>query len=222
MASLYVPAGQFGDQDTAEDAAARRRRQVRDQMMRGEDVYVTPAGQVTDKDHASSESAIKVPPGKLAAGFYWYQRDPELYRGEREAMQRHFSQFQMETLSDGRLAWNGLVRPDNLRPGAKWYLQAVYENNHPSNNTYGGSIKVYSVEPDLDEISREIGGIPHVLRDSRGHVYICTSRPEDFQASHQRSSTAAVAISWAVKWISVFELWMAGDVTTSQFASHVF
>lgn len=204
-----------------EEAAVRRRRELREKLLRGEQVVVTQFGMVTDQNNQNpNQPAIVVPEGKLAASFYWYERNANLLAGEKEAMRRYFPQFQMEKLVDGRLSWIGVLAPTNVRPGAQWYLQAVYENNHPNNSTYGGSIKVYSIEPDLEEVMGQIGQIPHVLRDSRKHLYLCTSRPEDFRASAEVSTTAASALAWAAKWIAAFELWIAGDISTAEFSGH--
>ncbi len=100
----------------------------------------------------------------------------------------------------------------------------MYDHSHPSNDTYGGSVKVYAVEPDLHEVA---GGkrIPHTLTDSEGELYICTARKEDFKAGKTAGSTvttAAVAIGWAVKWLSVFELWLNDEVSDAEFQSHVY
>jgi len=134
-------------------------------------------------------------------------------------MRRYFPHFQLSKLDDGRLYWYGNLKTD-LRSGGQWYIQAIYENNHPNNSNYGGSVKVYSIEPDLEEIQNEIGEtIPHLLRDSGGHLYLCTARPEDVRAGNVVTS-AASSLAWAVKWISAFELWMAGDLKSSEFSDH--
>jgi hypothetical protein len=162
-----------------------------------------------------------IPEGKLRS-YYWYESKPELYQSERKAMQKFFPSFKMEKLSDGRLSWIGVVKPSNIRENAAWHLQIVYDNNHPNNSSYGGSVKIYSIEPDLVELQNKLNEpIPHLLRDAKGHVYLCTSRQEDFQVGNVTTS-AASALGWAVKWISVFELWIAGEVTTSDFKGHSF
>jgi hypothetical protein len=214
-----IPTGCFAADDS-EEAAKKRRRELRDKLLRGESVVVKPSGEVTDKDQQKpSEPAITIPEGKLAAAFHWYDRDRELYDAEIYAMRKYFPQFQMEKLNDGRLSWHGVIEP-KLRSGGKWYLQAVYENNHPNNSTFGGSVKVYSVEPDLKEFIIQLGSIPHLLRDTRGEPYLCTARAEDFKASANHSTTAASALAWAAKWIAAFELWLAGDISTSEFGGH--
>jgi hypothetical protein len=166
------------------------------------------------------EHRIVIPSASLAASFYWYERDPDLLAEEKQAMRRFFPQFQLEQLPDNRLAWYGSFDQSNIRPGAIWHLQAIYEHNHPSNSTYGGSVKVYSIDPDLDEFYRQYGYIPHILSDSAGQLYICTSRGGDFRASVTHSTSAASALGWAAKWIAAFELWTLGELSDADFAGH--
>jgi hypothetical protein len=170
------------------------------------------------------QPAIVVPPGKLAApSMFWYENDPELYQLEVRAMTRRespFRAFQLRKETDGRLAWLGSVAPGLLKGGKRTYLlHAVYDHNHPHNSSFGGSVKVYVLDPDLDDMSERLK-IPHLLRDSAGSVYLCTARHEDFKAGKVTTS-AASALAWAVKWISLFELYLSDEVTYDQFAGHV-
>ena len=201
----------------SEEAAARKRRELREKLLRGEKLMVNPVGTVTGA-HAASPNAIVVPEGKLAA-IYWYERDPDLLANEQAAMANFFPQFSLARLDDGRLCWHGEMRTD-LRPGGAWHLQAVYENNHPSNDNWGGSVKIYSILPDLEEIYDDLGGIPHTLRDSGQNLYLCTARREDVRVGSVVTS-AASSLAWAAKWIAAFELWMAGDLTTERFSEHL-
>jgi hypothetical protein len=201
----------------AEEAAARKRRELREKLLRGEKLKVNPTGTLADVQTASP-NAIVVPEGKLA-GIYWYERDPELLADEKAAVASFFPQFSLGKLDDGRLYWHGEMQTD-LRPDGVWHLQAVYENNHPSNDNWGGSVKIYSILPDLEEIYDELGAIPHTLRDSARHLYLCTARMEDVRVGSLVTS-AASSLAWAAKWIGAFELWMAGDLTTERFSSHL-
>ncbi|MGE5370722.1 MAG: hypothetical protein ACM3QZ_01925 [Solirubrobacterales bacterium] len=168
------------------------------------------------------DAMIEIPSGRLN-GFYWYENNPTLYAAEKAAMAKFFPRFSLNRLSDGRLYWLGTVEPKSLRPNAVWTLQVIYDHDHPNNNRWGGSIQIYSVDPDLDEMSNKLGGIPHTIRDgSTNRLYICTSRAEDFKITRKSNYSAATALSWAVKWIAVFELWLAGDITTEQFSGHTF
>jgi len=219
--TIYIPQGFLNTGDDA--AAAERRRQLRETLMKGGVASVNQSGQLTPGNNShSSQPAIQVPPGKLAGSFYWYERDRQLLEGEIAAMQRFFPQFYLDKLPDGRLSWVGSLNMENLRQGSQWILQAIYDHSHPHNNSYGGSISIYSIEPDLHLLKQKLGTIPHLLKDSQGNYLLCTSQKDDFRASVQHSTTAASALSWAAKWIAVFELWIAGDVTTAQFQGHTF
>lgn len=136
-------------------------------------------------------------------------------------MQRFFPAFRLDKESDGRLSWVGQVTPGlGGRHSRTYTLQVVYDHSHPSNSTYGGSVKVYSIDPDLENVAQG-RGIPHTLRDSEGELYICTARKEDFKIGNT-VTTAAVAVSWAVKWLSVFELWLSHEVSDEEFQAHVY
>jgi len=164
---------------------------------------------------------IVVPPARLAA-FYWYETDPELFAAEQAAMARFFPQFELHREGDGRLSWVGTLDSptysgtDNLT----YTIQAVYEHDHPHNDSYGGSIKVYAIDPRLEELAGS-QPIPHTLVDAMGHLYICTARAEDFQAARRGTpgnvTTAASCVAWAAKWITAFEMWLEGEITTAQF-----
>ncbi len=63
--TLYVPTGFLAAE---EDAAAAKRREIAERLKRGEDVNVTPSGQVvtpTDPE-ALTGRTLKAPEGKLA------------------------------------------------------------------------------------------------------------------------------------------------------------
>ncbi len=143
-------------------------------------------------------------------GFYWYERNPELLRDEKLAMQTFFPKFVLDKLDDGRLCWIGTLNPRG-EAGGTWTLMVVYDNNHPHNNSYGGSLRVYSVQPDLNELYKAVGTLPHVLRDSNGDLYMCTARKEDID-SGAKTTSAAKALGWAAKWIYAVEEWLDGEV----------
>ncbi|GEM_PF-1476815 len=181
---------------------------------------LTPGGNSPAADNSAPAKAIDIPSGKLGASFYWYERDPQLYRGEVSAMQRFFPSFRLEKLSDGRLYWWGAFYPRTVNPKACWVLQALYNQNHPDNSSYGGSIRIYTIQPVLEDLRHQIGeSIPHVLTDEFGKNYFCTNRTEDMKTGAV-STSAASALSWAAKWIHCYELWQAGYMTKEQFAKH--
>ena len=73
--------------------------------------------------------------------FYWYQRDPELYKAEVEKMRRFFPSFKINQLPDGsgRLYWRGKVQPAG-EGGMVWDLMLISKNDHPhaTGGEYGG------------------------------------------------------------------------------------
>jgi hypothetical protein len=207
---------------TDNEALKEKRRKIKEALLNNQQIKVTPQGNLTPNPQ---DPGIVVPEGKLAS-FYWYETDPDLYRAEIEAMRRYFPAFRLEKESDGRLSWVGQVTPGLIGRRPRTYtLQAVYDHSHPSNEDWGGSVKVYSIDPDLEEVAQG-ERIPHTLHDSENELYICTARKKDFkvgtEAAGSTITTAAVAISWAVKWLSVFELWLNDEVSNEEFLAHVF
>lgn len=229
MQRIVVPPGRLAAPTNDDEALKEARRKMREALLRGESVVVREGGQLAQPSGRQADQptvqqpAIVVPPGKLAASMYWYENDPELYQLEVQAMTRRespFRTFQLRKETDGRLSWLGQVSPGLLKGGKRTYtLHAVYDHNHPHNSSFGGSVKVYVLDPDLDDLSQRLK-IPHLLRDSTGSVYLCTARHEDFKAGKVTTS-AASALAWAVKWISLFELYLSDEVTYDQFAGHV-
>ncbi len=155
------------------------------------------------------------------ASFFWYEREPQLWENEKLAMQIFFPQFRSSKLSDGRIQWIGKVRP-RAAAGLTWTLQLVYSNSHPSNDTFGGSIRVYSIDPDLDALAKKLGRLPHVLRDGAGHLCLCTARKEDFRTDDRATTTAASALGWACKWIFVFEEWVMQGAVGEEVFGHTY
>lgn len=207
-----------------QDAAAERRKALAAQLLRGEEVMVTQQGAIRPlSERGSDEVAITVPEGKLAApSLYWYERDPELFQAELEAMQHFFPLFRPIRLADGRMSWLGSLASGIPGSNRIWHLQVVYDHDHPHGDSYGGSISVFPIEPDLKALERELGeSIPHTLRHGEsGELSLCTVAAESFRHERDHCSTAASSLAWAAKWIAAFELWMLGELSTHQFAGH--
>ena len=205
----------------SDDAAARKRKEIAEKLKKGQEVTITNSGEVvTPNDPKANEgTTLTAPPGKLAASFYWYERDPDLYKTDCNAMKTFFPLFKLEKLDDGRLCWIGELNPRG-DDGGVWTIQAVYDNNHPHNTTYGGSVKVYSIKPDLNELFKEVGELPHLLRDESDNLYMCTARKEDVDTGNYTTS-AAKSIGWAVKWVWMVEGWLHGELGREVF-DHTF
>ncbi|MCL2193342.1 MAG: hypothetical protein FWB78_08100 [Treponema sp.] len=142
-----------------------------------------------------------------------------LLKHECNAMQMFFPQFKLDKLDDGRYCWIGIVNPRG-KDGGVWTLQAVYDHNHPHNDSYGGSVKIYSVAPSLEDLVDEVGELPHLLEDSGGSLYMCTARKEDVINTEHRTTSAVTSIGWAIKWIWHVEGWLNGEVGDDEAFSH--
>src|SRR4051794_14006747 len=174
---------------TDNEALKEKRRKIKEALLNNQQIKVTPQGNLTTNPQ---DPGIIVPEGKLAS-FYWYESDPDLYRAEIEAMHKFFPAFTLDREADGRLSWVGPVTPALIGRRARTYtLQAVYDHSHPSNDSFGGSVKVYSIDPDLEEMSQG-ERIPHTLHDSENELYICTARREDVRAGVTAGSTVTTA-----------------------------
>ena len=206
------------DKLAADDAAAKKRKEIAERLRNGRIVEIKGNnGEMKTSEDAQTSAGpkLKVDKDKLAAAFYWYEKDRDLYNAEVEAM-KVFPNFRLEKLDDDRLCWIGNLNP-NGKSGGTWTIMAVYDHNHPHNNTYGGSVKVYSVKPDLNELYAAAGKLPHVLQDSNGSLYMCTARPQDVLVG-KVSTSAATHIGHAVKWIKLVEDWLEGIIGDEVFA----
>lgn len=150
----------------------------------------------------------------------WYESNPILLEAEKAAMVKCFPNFKLGKLDDGRLYWEGELAPGvyETKFGRKksYYVMAVYQNNHP-NQQMGSSVYVYLVNPDVDELEKELRrGVPHVLKDSADEIYICTCEADNIQTG-STVTTAASVLLWAVKWLLAYELVLTGDLDYKQF-----
>ena len=199
-----------------DDALKRKREELRKKLLEGKKIKIGKNGNVSDNN---AGGGINVPKGKLAS-FYWYERDPELLQAEKFAMNKFFPQFKLNKEEDGRYTWIGTINT-GLMGNNKWTLQIVYDNDYPVSRM-GGSVKIYSIDPDIDEMARELDWRPHhLLRDTGGYTYMCTAESGDVK-SGKTVTSAATTLSWAVKWIMGFELVLSGDLTPDQFDARSF
>ena len=210
--TISVPPGKLaGSLD--EGALKKMREDLKRRLLNGKKVEISPSGDVTGKTNGS----ISIPRGKLAVK-QWYERDPSLLAAEKAAMHRAFPYFQLDKLDDGRLCWIGELGIGAMGDN-KWTVMAVYNNNHPQ-QVMGSSVRVYLVEPDIDELIEGLGVKPlHLLRDDNNQLYLCTAQADDIKTGNEVTSAASV-LAWAVKWLLAFELTLTGDLTWEQFNIH--
>ena len=199
----------------ADDATLKaKREELKKKLLEGKKVTIAPDGNVTKGDDSSS---IVIPKGKLAI-IQWYEKDPGLLMAEKAAMNHAFPGFALDKLDDGRLAWVGSLNIGILGDN-EWHIMAVYNNNHPE-QVMGSSVRVYLIQPDIDELIKDLGWKPfHLLPDSNNQYYLCTAEAGNIKTGKETTSAASV-IAWAVKWLMAFELVLTGDLSQEQFNTH--
>lgn len=222
---IKVPKGKLASSN--DDALKKKREELRKKLLEGKKITINKDGNVSGDN---SGGGIAVPKGKLAS-FYWYERDPELLEAEKYAMNKFFPSFKLNKEEDGRYSWIGTINTGILPLNSEWShllgknndwtLQIVYDNSFPLSRM-GGSVKIYTIDPDIDELSKEIGWTPHhLLRDEGDFTYLCTAESSDVKDGKTVTS-AATTLSWAIKWIMVFEMVLSGEVSTSEFDARTF
>ena len=216
-ATISIPTGKLA----ADDAALKAKREaLKKKLMGGEKITLKGDGNVTGTSNAK-DATICIPKGKLAS--QWYESNPTLLEAEKAAMLKCFPNFELGKLDDGRLYWTGELAPGvyETKFGRKksYYVMAVYQNNHP-NQQMGSSVYVYLVAPDVKDIIQECGFRPsHLLQDSVGEVYLCTTEA-GFVQTGNTVTTAATVLAWAVKWLLAYELVLTGDLSEEKFNEH--
>lgn len=218
--SITIPKGKLASDDAVRNARLKAKQEILDRtkikkaLLNGDPIAVSSTGKPTDDP---TKATIQVPPGILAVT-QWYERDPDLLAMEKVAMKKCFPGFQLEKLDDGRLAWFGPLNI-GIMGDNQWHIMAVYNNNHPE-QVMGSSVRVYLVQPDIDELIQGLGWRPtHLLSDSSGQLYLCTAEAGNIKTGRESTSAASV-IAWAVKWLMSFELVLTGDLTPEQFNTH--
>ena len=208
--TISIPKGKLA-QDTDDIALKQKREELKKRLLEGKKVYISSTGEVTRNP---DDSSITIPKGILAVQ-QWYERDPGQLAMEKAAMLKAFPHFQLDKLDDGRLCWIGDLGLGVMGKN-KWTVMAVYNNNHPE-QVMGSSVRVYLVEPDIDELIEGLGVRPHhLLLDDNNQYYLCTAQAEDIKTGNV-VTTAASVMGWAVKWLLAFELTLTGDMSWEEF-----
>lgn len=220
---LVIPRGKLANVSEREKKKNEDLRQrIKQMMLNDEPIQLNPGGTVVNQNGErvnDSNQPLVIPKGKLAAIIQWYQREPDRFHAEVAAMKMAFPQFTYRFLPDGRMAWTGKVRPGVLGAnGWDWTLEAIYDNNHPSNSNWGGSVHVYLRKPSIDQLISMSGWRPHHLIGSGDGTSLCTSRQQDYSIGRGCAETSAASVLlWAVKWLMCYELVLSGEMSRSEF-----
>ena len=209
---ISIPAGKLAEDDAA---LKRKREELKKKLLEGKRIPISPDGNVTKGTEHSG--GISIPAGKLAVN-QWYEKDPGLLAAEKAAMAHAFPYFSLDKLDDGRMAWIGELNI-GVMGDTSWNIMAVYNNNHPQ-QIMGSSVRIYLVDPDIQEVINGMGWQPtHLLRDSNNQLYLCTAEASNIKVGKEVTSAASV-IAWAVKWLMAFELVWTGDLPKEKFNEH--
>jgi hypothetical protein len=209
---ISIPAGKLAEDDAA---LKRKREELKAKLLAGKKIPISPEGSVTKG--TNNGGGISIPAGKLAVN-QWYEKDPGLLAAEKAAMAHAFPYFTLDKLDDGRLAWIGELNI-GVMGDTVWNIMAVYNNNHPQ-QVMGSSVRIYLIDPDIQEVINGLGWTPtHLLRDSNNQLYLCTAEAGNIKAGKEVTSAASV-IAWAVKWLMAFELVWTGDLPKEKFNAH--
>jgi hypothetical protein len=226
----FIPQGTFNSDDPIQqkkDELRKRREAVFKRMTEQKDVSIDKDTRVNANPSEglnNPNGGLIIPKGILNIEFHWYERDPELLKAEVEMMKKFFPYFKLEKLDDGKFCWIGDIRT-GLIGNNSFNIMLVYDNDHPNNKSYGGSVKVYLIDPSLEELEKDLGvTLPHTIKGNNGHRYLCTSDPKDFIVTESASMSAASCLAWAVKWIVLCEGLIAGDEAASleKFSAHIY
>lgn len=196
------------------DPTRLKRKQLADDLKKGKPLKLGETGDVTGQE----QTKLVTQEGKLAA--QWYDNDSALLQGEKEAMAQCFPYFRLYKMNDPSsrwhncLYWRGILRP-GIYDNTEWDVMAIYHPNHP-NARMGGSVAVYLIDPSIEDVRNALelpgGQYPHhLINDGEGGKYLCTTRAEDMSNGYA-VTTAAQTLSWAVKWLTAFELVCTGDL----------
>lgn len=211
------------DGKLALDPTKLKRKQLAEDLKNGKPLKLGETGNVTGQE----QTKLVTQDGKLAA--QWYENDPSLLREEKEAMAHFFPYFRLYKYDDpssqwhGCLYWRGILRP-GVYDNTSWDVMAIYHRNHP-NARMGGSVAVYLIDPSIEDVRDALelpgGQYPHhLINDGEGGKYLCTTRATDMSNGYSVGSavtSAAQTLSWAVKWLTAFELVCTGDLDFNLF-----
>ena len=216
-----IPEGTFAGEPLTQ---AEEMNDLADALYNGDTMTVDRDGVVhLDGSSSTTENGAEIPKGTFAAPMpsmpndstQWYNKNGHrLFRSEVAAMKKFFPKAGFGFMkSTGDMYWVIDLKISQTGFAQTWRFMLVYDKNHPHNDTYGGSIKVYPIRPnetDLNATAKRYGrpGVPHLLHDSNDRTYLCTRRTEDVKDGRLEANSVVSVAGWAADWALHFELGM--------------
>lgn len=182
----------------------------------GKTLLMTPGGIIKSKDDVDVRpedgNCSEVKPGTFASASHldqWYEKNPIIFQAEIAEMRRYYPDAEYGFLeSNGDMYW--IVKLNMTESGAipPVHVMLKYDKNHPSNTTYGGSVKCILLDPnvsELKELARKAGRprVPHLLGSESSFVYLCTRLPKEI-SSGKHNMTAVQAAGFAADFVCSF------------------
>lgn len=129
----------------------------------------------------------------------WYEEHPDLLEKEKGFMNKHFLQFELEKLDDGRLCWIGEINSP-FNSDVSYILLVLYHSNYPS-WVMGSSISVYMIEPDDSDYMkygpRYILGLKcQVAMDNYGICYMAIWKEQYYETQEPAVTVLRRYIAW--------------------------
>lgn len=130
----------------------------------------------------------------------WQEVTPRLFENEQNAILAKYPDALIET-NDG-LVTVALVANGNYQ----WLLQLTYARNYRKLKEH---LRVYIIEPDLNELVAIANDMPYVKTDLAGNKYLA------LEPANEVSGVAT--IDKAINWIGLFEKWVNDDIELNEF-----
>ena len=140
------------------------------------------------------------PPVKVSFLRNWQEVTPNLFENEKSAIRAKYPDAMIENS-------NGLITVLLVANGNyQWILQLAYARNY---RKLKEQLRVYIIEPDLNELIAIVNEMPYVKTDLANNKYLATASENEV--------AGVVAIDNAIKWIGLFEKWVNGDIELNEF-----
>lgn len=138
----------------------------------------------------------------------WFQRHPNLYHKEEDAIKAKFRDVERNA-DNGVLSY--FIATDKSIYGQDENLsfQLVFASDYDKS----GEIKIYLVTPELSEmLGAKISGFPYVEKDGAGEYYL------DLLDSIRKGNVSGVGvISQLCAWLRQYEMWRKREITINEF-----
>ncbi|MDR0540990.1 MAG: PrsW family intramembrane metalloprotease [Dysgonamonadaceae bacterium] len=130
----------------------------------------------------------------------WQEVTPQLFEYEKNAVLEKYPDALLET--DDGLVTVGLVTEGNHQ----WLLQLTYARNYRKQKA---QLRIYVIEPDLNELAAISNEIPYIKTDLSGQYYL--------DVAPQNQPSGVRAIDNALLWIGLFEKWVNEEIELNEF-----